>query len=268
MLSIVMPAYNEAAILERSIREWYEVIDKLEGAELLIVDDCSTDDTASVLNSLSQTLPRLRALQTPQNGGHGRAVLFGIQNATKPFVFHTDSDRQHTPVDFWTLWELRDHYDFIFGVREQRADGMFRLFVTRTMRLILFLFWGKWIRDANCPFKLMRTEALRSVLSRVPSGSFIPMVMVALLARTMGYRTTEVEIQHFNRKGGQQSLHGFIRWLRIGTRCVMELLTFRISLSDWSQPNAEERAIASRPIASSAVSHSDGTHTHDISQQR
>ena len=229
MITVVMPCFNEAEIIEASVREWYsEVVGRIPGAELLVVDDCSTDSTGAILDRLAAELPGLRPIRPPRNGGHGRALRFGFRNlAQAEFVFQTDSDRQHKPADFWRLWELRENYDFIFGVRAHRADGALRIVITNAMRLLISAFWGVWIRDANCPFKLMRAGALAKVLEHVPEDSFIPMVMVSIVARKLGFRFTEVPVAHLPRTGGTQSLKGMLRWLRVSRTCAGQLWRLR-----------------------------------------
>ena len=76
---------------------------------------------------------------------------------------------------------------------------------------------------------LMRHEALAKVLSQIPRDCFIPMVMVSILARKMGFGTKEVEVEHLRRTGGTQSLHGLLKWARVGSRCVRQLLSIRMS---------------------------------------
>jgi hypothetical protein len=97
------------------------------------------------------------------------------------------------------------------------------------MRLLNFLVWGIWVPDANCPFKLMRREPMARVLARVPRGSFIPMVMVSILARRMQFRVREAVVTHLPRRGGQQSLKGLIRWMKVSAHCASELVRLRLS---------------------------------------
>lgn len=228
-LSIVMPAYNEADHIEQCVLEWYErVAARVPGTEMIIVDDCSKDATGARLQSLAARVPALRVLTTPINGGHGRALRFGLEDARGEFVFHTDSDRQHTPDDFWAVWERRTTADFVFGVRDHRADGAFRAVVSSMMRVVNALLWGYWIEDANCPYKLMRRTALEQLLRSIPRSSFIPMVMVSVLARRGGFRVSEVHVRHFPRVAGQQSLTGMLEWVRISRRCVGELVGLRL----------------------------------------
>lgn len=230
MVSIVMPAWNEAEIIEACVREWYdEVIAKIPGSELIVVDDCSTDATGKIVTALGKQLPGVRCLRPARNGGHGKALRVGFDNATQAYIFQTDSDRQHLPSDFWKVWELRDQADFVFGIRKQRADGAVRVVITRSMRILNFFIWGVWVRDANCPFKLMRREALAKVLAEIPRDCFIPMVLVSLLARKMGFHVAEAEVDHLPRKGGTQSLQGLVKWARVSWKCAAQVLSIRLA---------------------------------------
>lgn len=231
MVSIVMPAYNEEEIIEKTVREWLEeVVTKLPGAELIVVNDCSKDGTGEVLERLAQEFPALHPATPKRNGGHGRALRYGFEQVTNDWVFQTDSDRQHVPSDFWKLLEERETSDFVLGVRSARADGPVRIAITTVMRFANFFVWGLWIRDANCPYKLMRRAAMEKVLARIPRDSFIPMVMVSILCRKMNYRVKEVVVEHLPRRGGEQSLSGMWKWIKIGARCLRQLLALRVRL--------------------------------------
>lgn len=227
-LSIVMPAHNEAALIEACVREWHDVVaGQIDGAELIVVDDASTDGMAAALDALKKAVPSLRVITLAANVGHGRAVRRGLDAASGAYVFQTDSDRQHLPADFWLLWARRDDVDFVFGRRERRADGAFRMFVSAVLRLVNHGLFGQDIPDANCPFKLMRRDALRAILADVPPDSFIPMVMVAVLARRRGYAIAEVAVRHYPRAAGQPSLAGMRKWIVVGARCIRELVVLR-----------------------------------------
>lgn len=230
-LSVVMPAYNEADHIEQSVSEWYaRTVSAIPGAELVVVDDCSTDGTGAILEEMARRNPAIRILRTPTNSGHGRALRLAMDDCRGEFVFQTDSDRQHTPDDFWPLWNARESADFVFGARDHRADGAFRATVSTVMRVANFLIWQRWIDDANCPFKLMRRQPLESLLAMIPSDSFIPMVMLSLLARRGEFRVRDIPVRHFVRTAGRQSLSGLATWARIGTRCLRELLALRLAV--------------------------------------
>jgi glycosyltransferase involved in cell wall biosynthesis len=224
-----MPAFNEAPHIDSCITEWHDrVVSRVAGAEFIVVDDCSTDGTWAHLEALACRLPALRVLRTAVNRGHGPAVRLAIDHAAGEFVFQTDSDRQHTPDDFDRFWARRAEFDFVFGVRHARADGWFRAAISGALRSVTRAAWGLWIADANCPYKLMRRHALVSLLEDIPRDTFIPMVMISVLARRRRYRVVDVPVRHFPRSAGQTSLSGLVKWSRVGARCVRELLTLRV----------------------------------------
>jgi len=225
-----MPAWNEAEIIEACVHEWHaEVVSRIPGAELIVVDDCSTDDTGLIVAAMALQLRGVRCVRPERNGGHGKALRVGFEHSNASFIFQTDSDRQHLPADFWKLWEARESADFVFGIRRQRADGSLRVLITRSMRLLNLLVWGVWVRDANCPFRLMRREALADVLDKIPRDCFIPMVLVSILSRKMKFRVVEAEVEHLKRKGGTQSLKGIVKWARVSSRCAAQILSIRLA---------------------------------------
>src|SRR5690242_11893517 len=98
MLSIVMPAYNEGDLIETCVQEWFdEVVSRIPGAELIVVNDCSSDDTGPIVTRLGRQLHGVRCVTPQSRGGHGRALRFGFDHATQSYIFQTDSDRQHVP---------------------------------------------------------------------------------------------------------------------------------------------------------------------------
>ena len=185
----------------------------------------------SGLRRSASRLPALRVLRLATNVGHGPAIRFGLEQCAGTFVFQTDSDRQHTPEDFWLLWERRDQADFVFGVRLQRSDPPIRRWISLILRCANFLLWGCWIHDANCPFKLMRRAPLDAFLAEIPRDSFIPMVMISVLARYHGHAVIEQPVRHFARTAGEHSLKGALRWCQVGLRCLRELLRLRLSMA-------------------------------------
>lgn len=137
----VMPAYNEAENIERTIKEWYPIVEKCsnEGndARLVIANDGSKDNTFAIMQNLKGKYPLLDPLDK-QNSGHGATVLFLYRYALDnhaDFIFQTDSDGQTKPEEFWKMWNNRDKYDFQIGNRRGREDGFRRVFVTKVLLL-------------------------------------------------------------------------------------------------------------------------------------
>lgn len=229
-LTIVMPAFREAEIIEQSVRDWHEeVTSKIEGAKIIVVDDCSPDGTGEILVRLTEEIPELQPSLQDVNRGHGPSVRIGLDLAQSEWVFQTDSDRQFVPSEFWNLWEARDDQDFVLGRRSTREDGWFRVLITNGVKVANLLIWGVWISDANCPFKLMRREPMQQVLRKIPPGAFIPMIHFSVLAHKMGFRIRNVTVTHLPRTGGTQSLKGLVRWAGVVRGCLMEIIRLRFT---------------------------------------
>ena len=226
VLSIVMPVYNEEAVVETVIRDIQaRILSKLPGAELLAVDDGSRDKTPFILDDLADRYPQLIPLHK-QNGGHGSALLYGLERARGEFIFLTDSDGQTDPSDFWVLWERRRESDFITGVRAERHDPRHRLLITRILRRLILLLFGVRCRDANIPFKLMSREFWEKIRPRIPDGTLTPSLFLSLAAQKAARGVIETDVRHLPRATGECSIR-YARLARFCLRAFWQCLRFR-----------------------------------------
>jgi len=224
----VMPAYNEAENIEDTLKEWYPVIDKINNddgveAHLVIADDGSKDDTFKKLKELSATglYPHFTAL-TKANGGHGQTVLFLYRYALAEgadFIFQTDSDGQTAPNEFWQLYKNRHFFDFQIGYRKDRQDGIGRIFVTKTLRLIVWLMFKVWVTDANTPFRLMHKDKLQAIMNIIPEDYFLCNVAISAIAKKWKYNVKFYPITFKPRQGGVNSIN-FKRIIKIGLKAL------------------------------------------------
>lgn len=208
-LYIVMPAYNESANINSVVKEWYQIVlDYGVDSRLVVVNDGSRDDTLKILNSLKEIYDRLIVIDK-ENGGHGSAVIRGYEYAIKEgadYVFQTDSDGQTNPAEFKGFWSNRKTYDMVIGYRKHRGDGLMRRFVTRVLRLVIRLIFGVWVKDANTPYRLMKSDALASALEYLPENYNIPNVIISVYLTKKGsilYRN----ISFKPRQGGKNSIN-------------------------------------------------------------
>lgn len=229
-ISIVMPCCNEGEIIEKVVRAYYnEVILRIEGSEFIIIDDCSRDSTYSILQRLKELLPQLKVFKTPVNGGHGRAVRMGYELATKEYIFQVDSDNQFAAKDFWRLYALRDKYDFISGFRKRRRDPIHRLILAYIIRIIDFILFGVWIKDANCPFRLIKKKTLEDILKFIDMEALAPNIMISILAKKEKINMLEMPIGHYPRTTGSVSV---ARWglAKFGIKGLKQLIMLRKSI--------------------------------------
>ena len=206
-LSVVMPVYNEEAVLNTVLAEvMREVLDRVPGSELVVINDCSTDQTAAVLERASASDSRIRVLTNSPNAGHGVSVRRGFDTARGEWIFQIDSDAQVDLAQFDELWQQRADSDLLIGVRAVRHDPRHRLVLTVITRVIVSTLARRWLRDANVPFKLLRRSLFRHLAPYMPDDAFAPSILIALGAARTGARVTEMEIRHLPRLHGQSTL--------------------------------------------------------------
>lgn len=222
---LVMPAYNEAENIESTIVQWHAVAEKLQEqgieAKLVVANDGSTDNTFAIMAGLTERFPLLVPLDKP-NSGHGATVLFLYRYALgegADYVFQTDSDGQTDPDEFWQMWEKREAYDFQIGHRAGRQDGWSRVFVTKTLRIAVWLMFHEWVQDANTPFRLMRADRLQSIMNVIPQDYGLCNVAIAAIAAKWKYKTGWYRITFKPRQGGVNSIN-MKRIIRIGWKAL------------------------------------------------
>ncbi len=211
-LYIVIPAYNEEINIERTIRQWYPVIEnhnRTGESRIVVINDGSTDHTWKILCSLSDSMPLLKPL-TKKNGGHGSSVLYGYHYALKmgaDYIFQTDSDGQTNPDEFEDFWKLRNDYDAIIGKRTVRGDGISRKFVENTVCLILRIIFGINVPDANAPFRLMKSGLVKKYINKLPANYNLPNIMMTTYFAYYHENLCFREISFKPRQGGTNSIN-------------------------------------------------------------
>ena len=220
-----MPAYNEAENIEKTISQWYCVVNRLhalgEDARLVVANDGSKDNTFAIMERLRAEHPLYESLDKP-NTGHGATVLYlyryAIQNGAD-YLFQTDSDGQTVPDDFWQMWANRRDYDFQIGYRKGRQDGWSRVLVTKVLRLVVRLMFGEWVTDANTPFRLMRADKLQATMTVIPQDYGLCNVAISAIAAKWRYRIRFYEISFKPRQGGVNSINMRLIF-RIGWKAI------------------------------------------------
>lgn len=223
-LYIVIPAYNEEENIEAVIDDWYPIIEKIgNDSRLLIIDDGSKDSTYDIMKRLADSREAFEPLTKP-NGGHGATVLYGYKYAVDKgadYVFQTDSDGQTLPDEFWQFWEGRKEWDMGIGQRKGRQDGFSRVFVTKTLKFVLWLCFHVRIKDANTPFRLMNASVLREQLHLIPEGYNLSNVMISVIYARRGLKVDYRPITFRPRQGGTNSIN-MKRISRIGRQAIRD----------------------------------------------
>lgn len=234
---LVMPAYNEADNVEEVVAQWHPVVERIvkEGHDchLVVANDGSKDQTYEKLLQLQEKYRLLVPIDKP-NSGHGATVLFlyryAIDNGAD-YIFQTDSDGQTLPDEFWQMWDNREQYDFQIGTRGGRQDGASRVLVTKTLRLVVWLLFHVWVKDANTPFRLLKAEKLKPILDVIPQDYNLANVAVSAIAVKWNYKIGWYPITFRPRQGGVNSIN-MKRISKIGLKALSDFKAINRSLKN------------------------------------
>ncbi|MFC1497331.1 glycosyltransferase family 2 protein [Verrucomicrobiota bacterium] len=206
-VTVVMPVCNEEECIAAVIDDWLEVLASCGCRyRLLVLNDGSSDNTADVLQPYEAN-PCVLVINKP-NEGHGPTILRGYQSSVKAgiWVFQTDSDNEIAALEFRAIWAERNQYDFLYGQRRKRMQGIGRYLVSFVSRLLVSLLSLRRAGDVNVPFRLMRSEVLAGFLMQIPASTFAPNVAITglFLKKRMRYKTFPV--QYKSRQTGKVSI--------------------------------------------------------------
>ena len=225
-LFIIIPAYNEQENIRQVVTDWYPVVEKYgTDSRLVVIDDGSRDSTYSILQDMSKTMPRLTAL-TKANAGHGATLLFGYKYALEngaDYVFQTDSDGQTLPSEFEPFWIAKSKYDVSIGYRNKRRDGLSRVFVTKILRLVVYLCFKVYVLDANTPYRLMSAATLRDNLKYIPDDFFLTNVALAAIYKKRRQKVHFIPISFRPRQGGRNSIN-LIKIIKVGFSSIRSFI--------------------------------------------
>jgi glycosyltransferase involved in cell wall biosynthesis len=224
-VSFVLPAHDEEANIERAIDATVAVAERhCSSFEVIVVDDGSSDRTASLVRDRAARHPEVRLVQHATNQGYGQALRSGFAAATLDYVFSTDADNQFDMDELPLLLAWADQADVVAGFRRVRQDPwMRRANAWAWNRLVRTLFCVP-IRDVDCAFKLYRRASLAAIEIESGGAMIATEIMVKLARR--GAAIVEVGVTHRPRTAGTPSgaqLRVILRALRDLARMYPEL---------------------------------------------
>jgi len=228
-VSVFLPVFNEEPNLRPLHAKLDAALDVLgRSAEIVYVDDGSTDGGLKILREIAESDPRVRVVALRRNYGQTAAMAAGIDAAKGKVLIPMDADLQNDPADIARLLDKLDEgYDVVSGWRKNRKDKM----VTRKIpsmianRLISWI-GGVPLHDYGCSLKAYRRESLEDVRLYGEMHRFIP-----IYASWAGARVTEIPVEHHARTMGK-SKYGLSRTLKV----VFDLMTIKFMASYQTKP--------------------------------
>jgi glycosyltransferase involved in cell wall biosynthesis len=204
-VSILIPVYNERTVVERSIAQVLEapLPENIE-RELVIVDDCSSDGTHSILEQLAARFPEIRLYRHEKNAGKGAAVRTAIDKAAGDFAIIQDADLEYDPSEYPRLLRplLDGHADAVFGSRymageQTRVLPFWHSMINKGLTLLSNMFCNLNLTDMETCYKVFRTDLLKSIPIRSNRFGFEPEIVMKCAKRNL--RIYEVPISYHGR---------------------------------------------------------------------
>jgi len=228
-VSVFLPVFNE----EPNLRPLHVKLDQAlsvlgRTAEIIYVDDGSTDDSLEALREIAAGDSRVRVVALRRNYGQTAAMAAGIDAARGEVLIPMDADMQNDPADIVRLLERIDAgYDVVSGWRKHRKDKM----ITRKVPSMLanrLISWigGVPLHDYGCSLKAYRRESLQDVQLYGEMHRFIP-----IYASWSGARVTEIPVEHHARTMGK-SKYGLSRTIKV----IFDLMTIKFMASYQTKP--------------------------------
>lgn len=166
-----------------------------------MAEDGSTDGTKEILRRLEKEL-NLTVVSGEERKGYVQAYKDSIRLPKKDFIFFTDSSGKHDPNDFWKMIRYAKQYDIVSGYKIKRKDPFYRIVMTRVFNSLVNFYFGTHFRDIDSGFKLIRREAMESILEDdwIVKELISFEIMIRLFYR--GYKIKEVPVSHKRRENG------------------------------------------------------------------
>ena len=228
-LSIVIPAYNEEATIEKIVETVRSVDLGGIGREIIIVDDCSTDGTRERIEKMLPDTPDVRLIRHEVNQGKGAALRTGIAAATGDWVIVQDADLEYDPHEYHLLLDpiLRGKADVVYGSRflgggAHRVVYYWHYMGNRFLTTLSNMFTNINLTDMETCYKLFKREIIQSITIEENRFGFEPEI-TAKIAR-MKCRIYEVGISYYGRTYEEGKKIGW----RDGFRAIWCILKYNL----------------------------------------
>jgi glycosyltransferase involved in cell wall biosynthesis len=228
-LSLFLPVLDEEENLRPMHAKIADALDKLgKTAEVIFVDDGSTDKSLEILKEIAASDDRVRVISLRRNYGQTAAMSAGIDAAKGEILIPMDADLQNDPGDIARLLQKLDEgYDVVSGWRKNRQDKLVsRKIPSQIANRIISWIGGVPLHDYGCSLKAYRREVIQDVKLYGEMHRFIP-----IYASWAGARVAEIPVDHHARTMGK-SKYGISRTVKV----IFDLMTIKFMASYQTKP--------------------------------
>lgn len=209
-VALIMPVYNEAETIERTVRELHDQIaNKMENVDIWVFEDGSVDGTKEILEKLEDEVPNFRAVMTEGRKGYPKAMsdaFLSIDPREYQYVVSIDSDGQYAPDDFFKLWQVMQnkHPDIVMGKRLTRKEPAYRKLLSGGLRLLERIMFPIKCRDVTSVMRLMRVGLAREIAGAVKYSPYNFWLEFTARSALKNCSVVEIPINYRERAGNSK----------------------------------------------------------------
>ena len=198
-LSVILPVFNEEMSIVPLLQELQTVLEDRFGDrfEVVVVDDGSTDDSATFVQRTAEIFPQIRLISLDANQGQSLALWAGFEAAHGEWIATLDADGQNDPADIPLLYEVTDQADAVFGYRARRKDSLSKRIGGKLANGVRNLLLGEDIKDTGCSLKLFRRSLTTTLVPWDGMHRFFGTLFLMQQARIV-----QMPVNHRPRKAG------------------------------------------------------------------
>jgi dolichol-phosphate mannosyltransferase len=218
-ISFVIPVFDEEdniGVLCGEIEKTAEIIGSQY--EIIFVDDCSRDNSLSVIKKLATEKNHDKYISFEKNSGQSAALYAGFQHASGDVIITMDADLQNDPADIPEMLKCYGEYDMVNGWRHNRQDTLAKKIGSKIGNAVRNAVIKEEIHDTGCSLKVMRASMLKKIKMYKGLHRFLPALM-----RMEGARVKEVKVSHRAR------IHGVSKYtnLKRAKEALYDLISVR-----------------------------------------
>lgn len=207
-LSIIIPCFNEQATLQVIVDEIMDVDTGKTIKEIVIVDDCSSDDSLNIAKGLQKKYDNIKVIQQDKNRGKGEAVKMGILQSTGNLLIIQDADREYDPRDYNKMLDIfrEDRADIVFGSRFSGGAPRRVVYLSNTignkfMSRLSAVLSGLYVSDIHTCYIMFDGDWIRNKAKRLTSHrfGFNPEIVAKIAKEKENLRICEVNVSYYGR---------------------------------------------------------------------
>lgn len=202
-LSVVLPAFNEEAVIAETVESVLQYMRRFAVWEVIVVNDGSRDRTGKIVREIAGRDQHVRLVEHEENRGYGEALRSGFNAATHDWILLMDSDGQLAIEELDAFVPKTNEYEAVLGWRANRADPWQRAVFTWGYSSLVRLLFGLGVRDVGCAFKLFKRDWWEKVQPITSTDHKVFTVEWLWKMQRSGISWCELPVKHLPRTSGQ-----------------------------------------------------------------